>query len=420
MGPNPLMTPAPQLSGNHLVWADFSGVKLFNGAETITLSGADATTVPVISETNVVWRSMSGRICFWDGQHIRIIPRLYAGPASSGNVAVSGSTVAWTDNDSMGMCQLFLWNGTQTIQLSTGMGVDPMSMPQISGANALWKQFDQDTGADSLFFWNGTERIEIASGMIDMMCVPRISGSNAAWVQHMDMSGSQVFFWNGTEAIQITNHDPMSPAGITNIKLSGNTVVWASMNGLYCWNGGDITQVAGGSEQPFDCPYFDVSGSYIAWYQRDGIDEKICFYDGTNTVQVTLPGIQIMPSMSGGTFMMSDSNIAWLQQTESMQPQVYFWNGQTAAPLGDHNMSGTTVMLMGVSGKNAAWYSDGAIFLSRQYPETCAEALVMGYSMDSDVNGDCKVNLSDLAALSNDWLRTFDPAEASHETPWAD
>jgi hypothetical protein len=224
------------------------------------------------------------------------------------------------------------------------------------------------------------------------------------------LTSQQIFFWNGTEITQVTE----SPIFINDLKLSGSNIVWSTSDGLYLWNGGDIVELASSSDQTFYFNLFDVCGPYVAWHLWQDYD-RIYFYNGTDTVQITEPGIQC-----DSMFMMSNENIAWIQHIQAQPPQVYFWNGHVATQL-DPDVSGaSTLILMGVSGKNVAWYADGAIFLSRQIPESCQEALAMGYSIASDLNRDCKVNLSDVAILSEDWLRSFDPADASHEMPWAD
>ncbi len=51
-------------------------------------------------------------------------------------------------------------------------------------------------------------------------------------------------------------------------------------------------------------------------------------------------------------------------------------------------------------------------------PTTCQEALDDGYSLASDFNHDCRVNLEDFALFAAEWMRCIIPTEESCEKPW--
>ena len=51
-------------------------------------------------------------------------------------------------------------------------------------------------------------------------------------------------------------------------------------------------------------------------------------------------------------------------------------------------------------------------------PSNCLEARGRGYSMDSDLNLDCHVNLLDFSIIAAGWLECIDPAVGSCERPW--
>ena len=54
-----------------------------------------------------------------------------------------------------------------------------------------------------------------------------------------------------------------------------------------------------------------------------------------------------------------------------------------------------------------------------QGPQTCDEAILLGYSLlDMDLNGDCRVNLKDFAMIAADWLRCVKPEDPACEKPW--
>lgn len=51
-------------------------------------------------------------------------------------------------------------------------------------------------------------------------------------------------------------------------------------------------------------------------------------------------------------------------------------------------------------------------------PATCDEALAAGYSIQSDFNKDCYVDILDLIWIAEDWLWCIDPADESCQRPW--
>ena len=52
-------------------------------------------------------------------------------------------------------------------------------------------------------------------------------------------------------------------------------------------------------------------------------------------------------------------------------------------------------------------------------PDTCADVIAGGgYLQKADLNGDCRVNLSDLAYLTTQWLECVDPEDPTCDRPW--
>ena len=51
-------------------------------------------------------------------------------------------------------------------------------------------------------------------------------------------------------------------------------------------------------------------------------------------------------------------------------------------------------------------------------PSNCYESIAMGYGLDSDLTGDCIVNLADFALVANDWMKCMDPVTPGCEKPW--
>jgi hypothetical protein len=51
-------------------------------------------------------------------------------------------------------------------------------------------------------------------------------------------------------------------------------------------------------------------------------------------------------------------------------------------------------------------------------PEDCSRAKLGGYGLTYDLNGDCYLDLLELAIIVNDWLNCVDPASGLCDTPW--
>jgi hypothetical protein len=49
---------------------------------------------------------------------------------------------------------------------------------------------------------------------------------------------------------------------------------------------------------------------------------------------------------------------------------------------------------------------------------TCQEAIEAGYFLETDINGDCHVNLEDFALMAADWVRCYDPQLPGCENPY--
>lgn len=51
-------------------------------------------------------------------------------------------------------------------------------------------------------------------------------------------------------------------------------------------------------------------------------------------------------------------------------------------------------------------------------PDNCIEARQAGYGIDSDLNGDCKVDFKDFAIIAGQWLNCIVPNDPSCTQPW--
>ena len=68
------------------------------------------------------------------------------------------------------------------------------------------------------------------------------------------------------------------------------------------------------------------------------------------------------------------------------------------------------------AGKDAVFRVDDLLITTK--PLTCAELRGLGFGVAGDVNGDCYVNLADLAIMASEWLYCMAPDDAACDTPW--
>ncbi|MCG8405080.1 MAG: PEP-CTERM sorting domain-containing protein [Phycisphaerales bacterium] len=171
----------PQVDGSTAAWQNLDGAdsdifhrNLSTGVTTrITNNGYNDDLV-VVSGSRLAWRGNVSipdrRIFGYDGVSVREIATLNNNNPA---IAISGSTVAWTDED------VFLYDfiTDTTTQITNTPGLDAGSV-QISGSNIVWHGFD---GNDrEIFLYDGQTITQITDNAVNDVR-PQIDGSVIVW-----------------------------------------------------------------------------------------------------------------------------------------------------------------------------------------------------------------------------------------------
>jgi hypothetical protein len=95
----------------------------------------------------------------------------------------------------------------------------------------------------------------------------------------------------------------------------------------------------------------------------------------------------------------------------------FYWDGNLIMQDWPNMMGISEITIGGGWGTTNGGY-DGFSFTSSIAPDSCEEAIELGYGYEGDINGDCYVNIIDWKQFSDSWMQCIDPNEANCERPW--
>ena len=305
-----------QVSGENLVWIAGDGndpeIFFYDGTDIVQLTDNEVfDRLPQISGNNLIWQQSSNdpsddpstttELVFYDGTTTTTLASINGvfSPAIDGNNVVWGEPNQVSGDNIPGISEgpIFLYNGTETIQLSdsgyfesTFFGINSEA---ISGDKVVWTELGQ------VFLYDGVNTTQITDNNLSNSN-PIVSGNNIAWnsinffteagegLEDEEISKArEIFFYNGTDIVQLTDNNVADRvAGI-----SDNGVVWGSGDDfdraeLFFYNGTETIQLTDGD--PATNNFFGgISGSNVVWSEDDGNDLEIFLYDGNTTTQLT-------------------------------------------------------------------------------------------------------------------------------------
>ena len=308
-----------KISGNNIVWTANGGndgndpeIFFYNGTDIVQLTDNEVfDSFPQISGNNLIWQQspnnpsddLSGttELIFYDGTTTTSLASIDStfSPAISGNNVVWGEETLVTEGDTTSIAEgpIFLFNGTDTIQLtdsgffnSTFLGTNSEA---IDGDRVVWTELGQ------VFLYDGVNATQITDNNLSNSD-PIVSANNIAWnsinfftdtgerLEDEEISSSrEVFFYNGTDTVQLTDNNVEDRV----LGISDNGVAWESGNNLdraelFFYNGTETIQLTDGD--PATNNFFGgISGSNVVWSEDDGNDLEIFLYDGNTTTQLT-------------------------------------------------------------------------------------------------------------------------------------
>jgi hypothetical protein len=237
-----------------------------------------------------------------------------------------GDKVVWSGDDGNDW-EIFLYNGTETIQL-TNNDVDDQR-PHIWGDHVVWTG---DDGNDTeIFLYNGTETIQLTDNDVDdgssgtglgVDSGLRIWGDHVVW-QGDDGNDEEIFLYNGTETIQLTDNELIDKGP----QIWGDQVVWQggptnNDQAVFLFNATEIIQL---TDYDGCCRDVQIWGDHVVWQGHDG-DYEIFLYNGTETVQLTDNDVIDGSGLWDGLGVWGD-NIVWSRWDIPADQEVLLYNG---------------------------------------------------------------------------------------------
>jgi hypothetical protein len=144
-------------------------------------------------------------------------------------------------------------------------------------------------------------------------------------------------------------------------RIDGNVIVWEGDDGIYRWDGSTSSKVAGTSATS---EYPDVSGSLVAWNDRDGSvtnDNEIYLWDA----DLPAPPAPLTSNEVDDQFArISGSNVVWHSPDYPGATSIHLWNGTSVSELTDAD-GGAIDRLPAISGGTVVWEGGPASLLYR-------------------------------------------------------
>ncbi|MEL6439911.1 MAG: hypothetical protein AAFQ80_11735 [Cyanobacteria bacterium J06621_8] len=345
------------LNGN-AVWSANDGndteIFFYDGNSTSQITDNEVfDDIPQIFDNNLVWqRTERGPLAIFDDSQIIFYDgttsNLIANVAGSGIPTFAGNNIVWGEDFTIGGA-IFLSDGTNTLELTTSGTFVPVNSNAVSGENIVWSNSIEEEFSD-IFLYDGTTTIQITDNNLRNI-LPSVSGSNIAWTGTDGFTENdtgtnpfkgnetgEVFFYNGIETIQLTDNDVEDKV----IDISGNNVIWFSGNSglfpgflpsseLFLYDGTDTIKLTNDETEGFGGAA--ISGNKVVWSESDGNDTEIFLYDGNTTTQITDNDVEdIAPDIDG-------NSIVW-ESNDGNDTEIFLATLETTTD-GENDVSST-------------------------------------------------------------------------------
>ena len=323
---------------------------------------------------------------------------------------ISGSNVAWSASDGNDY-EIFYYNGESVIQLTDNDYNDGYHPPaaysvrqpiSICGSRLAWKgKYNNDEDWE-IFLYDGEHIQQITDNGYDDNW-PQVSESLIAW-ECFDGNDNEIYIYDQHTVRQLTNNDFYDNAP----QVSGSRIVWHAYIDtypeifLYAHDANSIKQLTNNNYRDY---YPVIGGEAIAWTGYDGNDYEIFYYDGGTIKQITDNDYNDGHMEFDNTVDISESGseVVWVANIfDNMDPEIYLYDAEKdlTIRLTDNDyldwqpvISGNKIVWQGFTEDYIESYE---IFMAEYYP--CFNP------PPEDVNGDCKINLTDFTILASEWL----------------
>jgi Ca2+-binding RTX toxin-like protein len=354
------------ISGRYVAWesgtvtffGSSSDVQIYDGTRVITFTNNGSGFYAGSSDKYVVYNN-SDELYAYDGS--RSIRLTNNDDRSDFFEGIFGNWVVWTERVN-GDREVFVYNGTNTIQLSSPPG---LSRYQAASNNYIVWEDDRDEDSDyELYLYNGRNTIQVADddNGFDTIGYSRFQGISNRYVVwtnffpendiNIDTNGTELLAYNGSRTIRLTNNFQED----TFQGVSDRYVVWTDGgNGqLYLLNGSRIVQLT--NNGTVSDTYIGIFDNSVVWTGNDRVDEEIFVYDGIRR--------QLTRNNRLDTFLASDNGYVVWQSNDGVDNELYAYKAGRTIKL--TNNTNNLDSFKGIVGNNIVWTSndgDSEIYL---------------------------------------------------------
>jgi len=278
--------------------------------------------------------------------------------------------------------QIFLYNGTTTVQLTDNDRYYDPCIKINSNGQVVWMGRPDGTDYEILLY-NGTTTVQLTDNNYDDWEPQISSNGHVVWYGNDGTGHNQIFLYNGSTTVQLTdtNYHHWYPQ----ISSNGH-VVWygapenGNENEIFLYNGTATIQL---TDNDYDDQHPQInSNGDVVWYGNLGRDREIFLYNGTTTVQLT------DNNYKDNLIISSNGDVVWHGNNA-----IYLYNGTTTVQLSDNycfydpylsiNKNGYVVWTgLGTSGNLEVFLYNGTItvqFTNNDYHDYCPQINNNGY-----------------------------------------
>jgi hypothetical protein len=233
--------------------------------------------------------------------------------------------VAWQGYDDTDL-EIFFYNGSTTSQLTDNNYRD--QSPDINNnGQVVWFGFDGID--DEIFFYNGSTTSQLTDDagipFYNNDIFPRINNNG----QIVWRKFAKILFYDGLNIVQIIDH-----IGIDSPRLNdAGQIVWAQKDGndedIFFFNGSNIIQLTNNDEYDW-YPVINNNGE-VAWQGYDGSDWEIYLYNGSTVTQLTDNNYD-----DTSCRLNNSGQVSW-QGFDGTDLEIFFYNGATTSQLTNDN-----------------------------------------------------------------------------------
>ena len=223
-------------------------------------------------------------------------------------------------------------NASTTLPAPTAVPLSIVAVTHLYDGQVTWDGTTLEPPYDyEIFVWDGTETTQLSDNEITD-AVPRIHDGQVAWFDLTQTDPhflGHVHFFDG-EQVHVLTSEPNcahSPPYIRDGRVIFGCLNSASIWEVFLWEGGNVTQLPSHAST-FDSVWLDDGG--LAYIGEDETDQEVFLWNGEDVVQLTDNGWDDFSIRTDG------GRIAWSGYKDGADAEIFLWEDGVIAQLTDN------------------------------------------------------------------------------------